>query len=187
MIYLYVWWFIFTCVTWFICMCDTYKWVIAHVQMGDHTCKWILLNYSSQFVYMCGLSVIHLYACQRIYVFVWEIFSCEKRFVPAVLLRHMSWLFYTCDMTHPFIYVSTRLYVKNDSFPWYFSYKCHDSVICVIWLIHLYVWWPIHTCETIRSRGTSQMFVMSLLYVWYESFTYMCDDPFTRVKRFIPM
>ena len=77
--------------------------------------------------------------------------------------------------------------VRNDSFPRYFSDICHDSFIRVIWLIHLYMCQPVYTWKTIRSHGTSHINVMTLSYVWYDWFIYMCDDPFIRVKRFVPV
>jgi len=73
-----------------------------------------------------------------------------------------------------FITICLYVWVISDSFIRVSTHLC-------------FVVWNIFLCEMIRSRGTSQIYFMSLSYVWYDSFIYMCGNPFSCVKQFVPV
>jgi len=161
--------------------CPTYEWVMSHISI----CHVPHVNVLLSRIYRCSSSSAFMLPrhCGNTSVFCLPntaalFFGTMQRWHDSFI--HVTWLVYTCDMAHSYVWHDSFIYVWLDSFicvAWLIhmcdmthSYVCHDSFICVIWLIrmcdmtHSYVWhdsficvtWLIHMCD------------MTHIYVWHD-------------------
>jgi len=136
---------LFVCITWL------FKYVTLFPYTCDMTHPYVC---DMTHPYVCDMTHPYVsydsYAGHPISLFVEDV--VKTSFLSATwLIQYVTWLTYTCDMTHPYVCDMTHRYVSHDSYagpP--ISLPMEDvaktSFLCVTWLIQ-YVTWLTYTCD----------------------------------------